>query len=669
MKKYVKYISILIFAILLLYSNKANASSSATVFIGEPIILDSYENIEITYNNVEINEETSQIKNTQIYTNLSDKVITRKASIKLEDTYSNLTINSLKILVNDLEIKEITKSGDNYIFYFQIQPNEGKKIEISYITDSNLQDTKIIKYTMDKLKGKNIKLFDIKIILSKYDIPLVQKIWPGAYEFEGNNVSTEYVDFTVNNLTSTVIMQKDTYRNIKYGEYSDNLSDIDEYILEHYKEFIDGNVPTIPYKSYSNSTDIITKWMNRKEYKYWAGDRINEALKTVIDYVLVTKANSENKIYYTNEYGDLSTTLYFHCSDNYCLAKYINTLYTKDYIYGQYNEKSAVGKMVAINYYETEEGKDLYVNKDINNSKHAVEGAKFVLTKRDEHSILRTQVSGGAGLSNYNEGIRRVFVNSDIDGNKIDITEEEIIDFVNMMNIDLYLRFVVHDIVAKPSSIFENVICAYYTNDTKEIADSYANVQPQIKYYKDLIEDHRKNIGNIEYFGEYTEERFSEDKERFEGYIEEIKKSIKKFDNEIVVKYSKVPTLAHCVATCRYENEKYLIDFNGTGDESGLGYIYGATECDTAKKLLAMNKDNNDTKRNQIVTKINSLKITEDTEEYIPKVKDENIEETKDNTVIGLDRQDIIILSSIFGTIILLIIILIIILIKNKRRK
>ena len=654
---------------------KVNASTGATIFIGEPVILEDYTDVEITYNNVEIDEETSEVKNTQLFTNLSDKTITRKASIKLEDSYSNLTINSLKIVVNNLEITEITKEGDNYIFYFQILPNEGKKIEVSYKTDSNLQDAKIIKYTMDKIKGQKVKLFDISVKLSKYDIPLVQKIWPGAYEFENNTVSTEYVDFTVNNLTSAFIMQKETYKNLKYGEYAESLSDIDEYILQHAKEFIDGNTPTISDRYFIRND--IARIVKGREFNY-GEDEINSALETVLNYSLIMKAYNENNVYYTNEYGDLSLTADFRIPEDYCLANLINSLYTKEIkAYGNYDDqeyKIAAGKMVAINYYETEQEKDLYVNKDIKNLAHSVDGAEFVLKKRDEYSILRTIVASGGPITSLNEGTKKVFVNSDIDGNKIDISEEEIIQFVNMMNVDLYIRIVLYD----PSSQYPDVMVGYYTDNGEKIAREYIEMDNVINEYQKII--YELEDGSYYKYHTPTEEEKQEEIAKYKEWIEKIKIKYKKFDNDVVKNNSKIPTIAHCVGKCEYKDGKYVIEFNNTGDESGLGYIYGATECDAAKRMLAENKANNNAIREKIVNQISSAKITTDSEEYkkpkeLISISTENIEEAGLlNGIVELIRNDnrYLMLASIGGLAIILIIMLIILIIrrnKNGRKK
>ena len=69
MKKYIIYISFTILFLLLCMATNSEASSGSTIFIEEPVILNDYNNIEITQNKVDINEETSEINNLQLFTN------------------------------------------------------------------------------------------------------------------------------------------------------------------------------------------------------------------------------------------------------------------------------------------------------------------------------------------------------------------------------------------------------------------------------------------------------------------------------------------------------------------------------------------------------------------------------------------------------------------------
>ena len=640
MKKYIKYVLIAVLFMLFILATNVEASTGATIFIGEPILLDNYNNIEISYNRVEINEETSEISNVQLFTNLSSEKVTKKATIKLEDTYSGLTINSLKILVNGLEIENIEKIGDEYVFYFEISPNEGKKIDITYKTDSNLQNAKIIKYTMDKLSGKEVKLFQINVKLSKYDIPLVKRIWPGAYEFENEAIGTEYVDFKVNNLTSSFIIQKETYRNLKYGEYAESLSNIDDYILSNAKRFIDGNMEEFENIESYNIETILSNIVNNRDYSQ-KEDSINIALKSVVEYALLNKLSKDNNLFYTNKYGNTLTRIRsFNNIDDYCLTyqiyciKLINEFSPFNDKNGE-EKKYASGKMVAINYYETEQGKNLYVEKDTSNSGHIMEviehnPEKVVTMQRDEYSILRTVVAGGTP-SDLNRGIKKVYVNSDIDGNKIEISESEIIQFVNMMNVELYIRIILYD----PSESYPDIKVGYYKDKEKQIAEQYVS---SYELYRNQKVDDFINL----------------------------------FENEEVKNTCKVPTIAHCVGKCESKDGKYMIDFYNSSDISGFGYIYGASECETAKIMLEENKNNNNIKRNEIVNKISNTRVVGDSEEYIEKTdvvesnNGLNIN-NNDNNSMDIIIKNPIILGTIIFIFVLVIILILIIIIRGKK--
>ena len=559
MKKKLKYIVFILFAILLFIYNKTYASSGSTVFIGEPIVLDSYKDIEITQNTVEIDEETSEIKNVQLFTNLSDKTITKKASIKLEDSYSNLTINELRILVNGLEIKEITKLEDNYIFYFQILPNEGKRIEINYKTNSNLQDAKIIKYTMDAIKGKEVKLFQINVKLSKYDVPLVQKIWPGAYEFDdvNNIVSTEYFNFTVNNLTSSFILQKETYKNLKYGDYTETYSDEDRYIINNAKKLIDNglNITINQDDYYENIVKKITS--STKEFYNIS---IMGSLQSIIDYVVGLQLQKKNQVYYIGDNGKKYSNIELHTvgSKEYCLTNQILRKIDKDYILRigyEEDEYSLYGKKIAIDYYETKQDKILYVYKDLKNSHHSSEG-DFEYVIRPEYDILRTDIDRSEG-KRLELGYKEVFVNSDIDGNKIDVTEKEIIDFVNMMNIDLYFRIIISD--NKSDNSFVSVL--YYTENSKEIALNYLHIEGYIASCKKSLNNIEASYNNEDYvpIGEDKEEWYQREKKRFQEMIKELNNSYEKKD-DIIMNDVRVPALAHSIAHYEYKDEKYVVE-------------------------------------------------------------------------------------------------------------
>ena len=636
MKKMIKYILFFLFMLLIFTAKETRASTGSTVFIGEPIVLDNYEDVEITLNEVEINEETSEVKNIHLFTNLSDTTITRKASIKLEDSFSKFTINSLKIVVNGCEIKEISKEGDNYNFSFQIPPNEGKKIEITYKTDNDLQNAKIIKYTMDSIKGRKIKLYKINVILSKYDIPLVQKIWPGAYKFENNVVSTEYFDFTVNNLTSSFIIQKETYKNLKYGDDSEKLNEEEgyshKYIINHAKEIIDNGFEIFYEDSNPNMVDRYKTWINltKKEKHY-----ITNAAESIYEYTLALLLENKGKIYYSNEYSnEKESNISMATFPDYCLTSQILRKLDKDcYLNTDWYDYNLYGKKVAINYFETEGNKKLYVKLNVTGG--IEDDGDYQLISKNEWSILRANTFGNRTL-----GCQYIYVNSDIDGNKLDITEKEIIDFVNMMNIDLYVRVLIYDV--KTENDF--IKAGFYVDDAKEIASKYLNVDENIKEVEGWIKEIDQDAGRSQYSIDGRKVTFEEWKEYYlkdyKQRIEEIKNSYRKFDNEIVAQNSKIPTVAHCLGYCLYDKEKYVVDFYTFTNRDKFEDIYKATECEVAKKMLETNEANNEAKRDEIISKIANTKITTDFAEYKNNIENSSKVENISNVENSITEND-----------------------------
>lgn len=670
MKKIIKKMFFLVFCICLFSISKVYASTGATVFIAEPIILDNYENIEITYNNVEIDEEKSEIKNTQIFTNISNEKITKKAIIKLEDNYNKLTINSLKIFVNDFEIKEINKDEENYIFYFQINPNESKKIEISYKTDSNLTDSKIIKYSMDKIKGKNVKLFKINVKLSKYDIPLVEKIWPGAYEFYDNTIETEYVDFMVNNLTSTFIIQKDTYKNIKYGDYADSYSDDEMYIINNAKEIIDNGFEIIYdsegiVKGSFDSSATYKKLTKLDSEDYIFIDETPAA--SIFYYSAALTIEKANRQYYIDENNNKNSNLMSMASSikGYCLSCQTISRICKDanlYISTDENFTNPVlyGKTVAINYFETEQDKQLYIWKTLDNK---MESENVGYVRRSEYDILRTINESNWHTGPEYRGYKAVYVNSDIDGNKIDITEKEIIDFVNMKNIDLYITLLIYDTSNKGSS----VKAGYYTNNMEEVVKKYINVDGKINKIKKGMQEIKER-----YESGFDYEWYINLKKEYEEGIKDTEKSYIKFDEEVIENNVKVPTIAQCVGIRIWKDGKYIVEYKEQDFKDSFGHIYKALECNESKKILEENEKNNSSRKNAILSKINNSKITIEKEEYKElekqSLKTDEIKEQK-NDITKIIQNNYLYTVIIIIIAILLSIIFVLIIIEKRRKK
>ena len=125
-------IGIVLFTIIL-FTNKSKASTSATYFYGEPIVIEYNNNLEIISNEIKIDTEKSKIENLFLLKNNSDKDVTSKISIKLEDSKLSTSINNLKIVVNKTEITNASKENGIYTFSVKVPKKEGKKINLEML--------------------------------------------------------------------------------------------------------------------------------------------------------------------------------------------------------------------------------------------------------------------------------------------------------------------------------------------------------------------------------------------------------------------------------------------------------------------------------------------------------------------------------------------------------
>ena len=218
MKKLSRIIILLLGVFVLFMFENVKASVSSTVFIGDSITIDKLDLVEVTSNDICIDINTSKVTNDFLIKNTNNEELITKITAKLEDESSNFSIKDLVIKVNNLQIKNIEKDNDNYSFFIKIKPEEYEKIEISYSTENDLKNAKIIKYNLDSFKGKKVKKFNFDVKIPEEDVPLVKKIYPECFEYEDNDINVKYYDFTVNNLTKDFIIEKETYKNLLYGE-------------------------------------------------------------------------------------------------------------------------------------------------------------------------------------------------------------------------------------------------------------------------------------------------------------------------------------------------------------------------------------------------------------------------------------------------------------------
>ena len=626
MKKTIIISMFFLFGVILLLCGNAYASSSSTVFVGEPIVLDNYSDVEITYNKIDINEETSEIINETLFTNESSKTITKKATIKLEDSFNKLTINSLKIVVNGLEINEIEKDGDNYSFNFQILPNEGKKIEISYKTDSSIKNAKVIKYNLEKIKGKNVKKFVFNTHILEEDVPLVQKIYPYCWEYddENDNISVTYYDFKVNNITKDFIIQKETYQNLIY--YSgESLNENEMDVIKNAKQYIMGEKSVDKYLRLDNDYFIKGISINNSLIDY------NSIANKIIKYAKIKEKIKNGTIddVFTHESGSKFDDLFMKYNS---IETHTNLLIYD--IYTKYLNKDYLplyGKKICIDYVQSEQGKELYVYKNID---YESVNHEKTATKESEWKLLGTR--NGRWNPNRIE-TREIYINKDLDGNEIQATEEEKIAYVNMLDADMYLRVVIYDgertkYQASFGETFKSVY-GYYNQAGKSILNSIEDDTRDLSLINNSI---LLNLEGAEFIN---------------------------FDNDYVGKYCQIPVFGNVVGYLYQEDGKYIVELKGTTSYDYTSVI-GLGESD---ELIEQNRENNKQIRNTVEEKINSTKISNDTKEFIVEKEQLKTDNTQNNSFINEIFKDGRLIALCIMVVLLLMFIIIYIILRRKR--
>lgn len=268
---------------------------------------------------------------------------------------------------------------------------------------------------------------------------------------------------------------------------------------------------------------------------------------------------------------------------NCCISKYMGNYPITRKIINQYNysetDGNLLGKKICIDYVESEGDKELYIE----TNKITGEPEKSQYKKFDEIEILkRMEYEYDDGYSNY-YGYKYTYdiinVGLDINGNQIDVSEAEKVDYINKIGADLYVRKVIYD----GNSQGRDMLVAYYTDNNRSVAKSYLHF--------------------IEHF----------------DYGEPIK-----FENEVVVEKSNVPTIASAVGYRITKNGKYVVNYYSSfGDNNGLGNIYEAINSSSAKSLIQSNNEKNKSIVQSVEDEIANAKLVDDTEEYtIPQVEE-----------------------------------------------
>lgn len=646
MKKRTFICIFLIIMLLVLFQNKVKAvgeTNDSTYFYGEILKLKNYNGTEILLNEVDIDVGESSVENTTIIKNSTSENISTIASIKLEDEKMGIGIKNLDISINGKSQTDIKIISGNYVFNVEIPAGEAKKIVVKYQTNSNLENAKVIKYSLQGSRWKNINAFKINVKLPEEDIPLVKNIYPQCYKFEDSTITAEYYNFNVNVLTQDVIIEKETYKDLLYGR-ENSFSDNEIAIIKNAKDWINSGI-YVDYNKYltENSNYIKDKNIKIVETEAVFKDllKINENISTknviesIMEYALNRQlvTNGENNIY--------TSSIYNFSNENeweYPL--------TKDYIIENSSNEvySLKDKKICIDYVESEGDKILYVKKNVSGGLE--ENTQMETVKMSEWNILRTKNSSNwSGRPETGEKIIHVGVG--ITGEKLNATEEEKIEYVNMINPDLYIRKVIYDDNAKTTY-------TYITTDNsgKQIQKTEEGYIPiMVGYYNEKQKEVAKQY--ITFKDEHTPENYYND--------QYYSVTTRLFSNETIKEKCLVPTIAQSVGFINQEDGKYIVEFFKFGKSNGLGAIKEAIADNTAQNLVKINQIKNEEIKTNAENEINYAIIKNDTGE-------ENSENSQDEKKgFELTTQNIIVLAIIGASIIICLIIIIGISIMKKK--
>ena len=585
----------------------------------------------------------SSVENTTIIKNSTSENISTIASIKLEDEKMGIGIKNLDISINGKSQTDIKIISGNYVFNVEIPAGEAKKIVVKYQTNSNLENAKVIKYSLQGSRWKNINAFKINVKLPEEDIPLVKNIYPQCYKFEDSTITAEYYNFNVNVLTQDVIIEKETYKDLLYGR-ENSFSDNEIAIIKNAKDWINSGI-YVDYNKYLTENSNYIKDKNIKIVKTEAVFKdllkINENISTknviesIMEYALNRQlvTNGENNIY--------TSSIYNFSNENeweYPL--------TKDYIIENSSNEvySLKDKKICIDYVESEGDKILYVKKNVSGGLE--ENTQMETAETSEWNILRTKNSSNwSGRSETGEKIIHVGVG--ITGEKLNATEEEKIEYVNMINPDLYIRKVIYDDNAKTTY-------TYITTDNsgKQIQKTEEGYIPiMVGYYNEKQKEVAKQY--ITFKDEHTPENYYND--------QYYSVTTRLFSNETIKEKCLVPTIAQSVGFINQEDGKYIVEFFKFGKSNGLGAIKEAIADNTAQNLVKINQIKNEEIKTNAENEINYAIIKNDTGE-------ENSENSQDEKKgFELTTQNIIVLAIIGASIIICLIIIIGISIMKKK--
>lgn len=640
MKKILFKIVILSLIILIVISSHAMlcSANSITYYNGNSINIGDSNQIEILNTEVKIDTINSVIGTSTIIKNTSNKSRQETITLPIKNDIIETKIKTLKIVVNDVEVKYEKIDEKNYTFNIKMKPNETKKILVVYQTENDLKKAKVLKYNFEDLGlgDKIIKKAKVDIILQEKDIPLVTKVYPSHYTFKDNIISIEYYNFKVNSITKDIIVEKETIDNLLYGREIE-LTDIDSKILNLLPEW-EKNGITINYNTdcveFYDTEEKVKRIVIDKVIKRLTGieilmdengeENISKNTKAIATYYVIKKLVNDNNNKYIN---------YFASEDNNVLVKDLilqNCTKSKEF--------PLLGKTVCIDYVLATDGEDLYVDKNIDKSSEC--NIITELTKKDELTIITTNLYSLAKVPET--GAKLIFLGKDIDA-----TDEEKVEYVNMINADMYIRTMLYNGEYKevPYEYFNDGYVGYNGKDNLQIAKAFVKGDNNFKYTK------------------YTEQQ----------YYDEV---LKDNSNDYGLINSEIPCVIQYVGSIEQKDGKKVINYFWDGfydfNNRGLATTADVLQTDRAKQLLQANKSKNEKIKQDIEKELSNLKIEKDeviNEEIsnIVSSKEETVQDKSYAEQIRENLNTIIFIS--MGIIVVLIIVCVLILIIRRKNK
>lgn len=218
-------------------------ASGSVILPPAPLLLDG-TGLETVWFDLQIDEETSEVKALLLLKNPTSEEITTPFSLP-EDELS-VAPGTLRCFLDGKETPlpdQITVPAEGYL-----------TVEYSYRTATPLRDAKVISFDLYRLvftEGAKIGKFSLSAHLCEEDIPLVNDIKPVNYTFEDQTVSVVLYDFAPNRLLDRVYIAKDTWKDLASSrEFEPNKEQ--QYFLENYRDWFANGMPigTDEYTAY-----------------------------------------------------------------------------------------------------------------------------------------------------------------------------------------------------------------------------------------------------------------------------------------------------------------------------------------------------------------------------------------------------------------------------------